>query len=94
MRAVEHFVELYFSIGFTNKEILNLLAHQHHIVISIRTLKRICKKMHLFRRKNQSHKCMTFSFFLSVALILRRIKYTSHININTHQSVTLCSFIE
>ena len=54
MSDVEHFVELYFSLGFTNKEILNLLAHQHHIVISIRTLKRICKKMHLFRRKNQT----------------------------------------
>lgn len=27
--AVEDFVRLYFSIGFTNKEILNLLAHQH-----------------------------------------------------------------
>ena len=47
-------MELYFRIGFTNKEILNLLAHQHHIIISIRTLKRICKKMHLFRRKNQT----------------------------------------
>jgi len=44
-----------FSIGFTNKEILNLLAHQHHIVISIRTLKRKCKKMHLFHRKNQAY---------------------------------------
>ena len=54
MGAVEDFVELYFRIGFTNKEILNLLAHQHHIIISIRTLKRICKKMHLFRRKNQT----------------------------------------
>ena len=54
MGAVEDCVELYFRIGFTNKEILNLLAHQHHIIISIRTLKRICKKMHLFRRKNQT----------------------------------------
>ena len=40
MRDVEHFGELYFNLGFTNKEILNLLAHQHHIVISIRTFKK------------------------------------------------------
>jgi len=50
MKVVEHFVELH----FTNKETLNLLAHQQHIVISIRTLKIICKKMHFFRTKNQA----------------------------------------
>ncbi len=55
MRAVEDLVEQYFRLGFTNKEILSLLAHQHHIIISIRTLKRICKKRYLFRRKNQSN---------------------------------------
>lgn len=42
-------VELYFRIGFTNKEIPNLLAHQHDIIISIRTVKRISKKVQLFR---------------------------------------------
>ena len=52
MRNVEHLVKLYAGIGFTNKEILNLLAHQHQIIISIRTLKRLCKRLCLFRRKN------------------------------------------
>lgn len=33
IRAVEHFVTLYFGIGLTNKGILDPLAHQHHIVI-------------------------------------------------------------
>lgn len=88
MRAVEHFVELYFSIGFTNKEILNLLAHQHHIVISIRTLERICKKMHLFRGKNQSQ---IYDFFFLPQCgpntpsykihISYKYKYTSKCNI-------------
>ena len=32
MRAVQHFAELFLSICFTNKEILNLLANQHHVV--------------------------------------------------------------
>lgn len=29
---------------FTNNEILNLLAHQHHVIITMRTLKRLLKK--------------------------------------------------
>ena len=48
MRNVKHLVKLYFSLGFTNNQILHLLAHQHHIIISIRTLKRLCKKLRLF----------------------------------------------
>ncbi|XP_035996634.1 uncharacterized protein LOC118564068 [Fundulus heteroclitus] len=54
MRNIEHLVKLYFGIGFTNKEILSLLAHQHQIIISIRTLKRLCKRLCLYRRKNQT----------------------------------------
>ncbi|XP_020563208.2 uncharacterized protein LOC110016040 [Oryzias latipes] len=54
MRDVDHFVKLYFRIGFTNKEILNLLATQNQIIISIRTLKRICRKLGLFRRKHHT----------------------------------------
>lgn len=35
--------------------------------------------MHIFSRKKQSNKYRTFSFFLDVAVLLCRIKYTSHI---------------
>lgn len=63
MRTTEHFVKLDFSLGFTNKELLHLLTHQQHIIISVRTLKRICKKLLLFRRKN--HRALEeITFFL------------------------------
>lgn len=35
---VEDLVKFYFRNGFSNKEILGLLAHQHGVIISIRTL--------------------------------------------------------
>lgn len=35
-------VKLYFRIGFNNKEILSLSAHEHGVVISIMALKRLC----------------------------------------------------
>ncbi|XP_035990558.1 uncharacterized protein LOC118562959 [Fundulus heteroclitus] len=47
-------IKLYFSIGFSNKEILMLLAQNHRIVLSIRTLKRHCRELGLFRRKHHS----------------------------------------
>ena len=59
MRNVEHLVKLYAGIGFTNKEILNLLAHQHQIIISIRTLKRLCKRLCLFRRISKRFRCFS-----------------------------------
>ncbi len=43
---VEDLVKSYFRLGFNNKEIICLLAHQHGVIISKRTLQR------LFRRKN------------------------------------------
>ncbi|KAF7651973.1 hypothetical protein LDENG_00103320 [Lucifuga dentata] len=46
-------MQLYFRIS--NKEILSLLAHKHSLVISIRTLKRLCQRLHLFRRKNHTN---------------------------------------
>ncbi len=49
-----HLVKSYFRLGFSNKEILCLLAHQHGVIISKRTLQRLCKKLNLFRRKNQT----------------------------------------
>ncbi len=51
---VEYLVKSYFRLGFSNKEILCLLAHQHGVIISKRTLQRLCRKLNLFRRKNQT----------------------------------------
>ncbi len=51
---VEDLVQSYFRLGFSNKEILCLLAHQHGVIISKRTLQRLCRKLNLFRRKNQT----------------------------------------
>ncbi len=47
-------VEDLVKLGFSNKEILCLLAHQHGVIISKRTLQRLCRKLNLFRRKNQT----------------------------------------
>ena len=35
-------------------EIIFLLAHKHNVVISIRTLKRLCQKRFVFVRKNNT----------------------------------------
>ncbi len=51
---VEDLVKSYFRLGFSNREILSLLAHQHGVIISKRTLPRLCRKLNLFRRKNQT----------------------------------------
>ncbi len=51
---VEDLVKSYFRLGFSNKEILCLLAHQDGVIISKRTLQRLCRKLNLFRRKNQT----------------------------------------
>ena len=45
LMVVEYFMMLYFNIGFTDRDILNLLANQHHIILNIRTSKRICKAL-------------------------------------------------
>ncbi len=50
---VEDLVKSYFRLGFSNKKIICLLAHQHGVIISKRTLQRLCRKLNLFRRKNQ-----------------------------------------
>lgn len=54
MSNVDDFIRLYFRLSFSNKEILAILAHSNHTIISVRTLKRICRRLGLFRRKNQS----------------------------------------
>lgn len=54
MPTVESLITLYFLLGLSNKEILVILAQNHHILISIRTLKRHCRKLGLFRRKHHT----------------------------------------
>lgn len=44
----------YFQRGFTNDEILALLAESHGVTISIRTLERILHNNRLWRRKNKT----------------------------------------
>ncbi|XP_051914768.1 uncharacterized protein LOC127596383 [Hippocampus zosterae] len=51
---LDDLIKLCFRLGFSNKEILAILAHNAETILSIRTLKRICKRLGLFRRKNQS----------------------------------------
>ncbi|XP_046569551.1 uncharacterized protein LOC124277874 [Haliotis rubra] len=60
---MEELVGLYFHLGLSNKEILQCLAHQHHIIISLRTLMRVMKRRNLFRRKH-------FSDIVDLALFL------------------------
>ncbi len=62
---VEDLVKSYFGLGFSNKEILCLLAHQHGVIISKRTLQRLCRKLNLFRRKNQTDIAEIASFVQS-----------------------------
>ncbi len=47
---VEDLVKSYFRLGFSNKEILCLLAHQHGVIISKRTLQRLCRKLNLLNQ--------------------------------------------
>ncbi|KAL7870469.1 hypothetical protein SRHO_G00079660, partial [Serrasalmus rhombeus] len=54
MSELDDLIRLYFRLSFSNKEILAILAHNNQTLISVRTLKRICKRLGLFRRKNQT----------------------------------------
>ena len=56
-------IELYHLLGLNQEEILDYLATLDQVIISKRTLKRILKKLNLFRRKN-------YSDVLDVALYL------------------------
>lgn len=46
--------ELVMRIGFSNNEILPVLAHKLSVVVSVRILKRACLKQRLFRRMDTS----------------------------------------
>lgn len=48
MEETDELVQLYFRIGFTKKYLICWR------VISLRTPKRLCKKLHLYRRKNHT----------------------------------------
>ena len=54
MSAVDDLIKLYFAITFSNKEKLVILAQNHHIIISMQTLKRHCCELGLFRRKQHT----------------------------------------
>ena len=54
MPCVDELVKLYFKIGFSNKEVISVLAHKHSVAVRIRTLKRLCRKLCLFRRKKNT----------------------------------------
>ena len=64
MAELDHLVKLYFRLSFSNKEILSTLANYDTIIISTRTLKRICKRLGLFRRKKsvQFARCRLLAF--------------------------------
>ncbi|VDI11446.1 Hypothetical predicted protein [Mytilus galloprovincialis] len=49
---MEKYIRVYFEMGLDYMEILALLAKHHHYIISYRHLKRILKKLRLFRRKH------------------------------------------
>ncbi|XP_053699784.1 uncharacterized protein LOC128757644 [Synchiropus splendidus] len=51
---LDDFIKLCFRLSLSNKEILAVVAHHAQTVMSIRTLKRICRRLGLYRRKNQS----------------------------------------
>ena len=48
----DELVKLYFRIGFSDEYIIFLLAYKHSVAVGVRTLKRLCRKLCLFRRKN------------------------------------------
>lgn len=41
-------------IGFTNNKILVPLVHQQQIILSARTMKRLCKKLHFYTKQNHT----------------------------------------
>ncbi|KAF7670321.1 hypothetical protein LDENG_00271790, partial [Lucifuga dentata] len=51
---LDDLVKLYFRLSFSNKEILQIIAYQHEKVINVQILKRICRRLGLFRKKNQT----------------------------------------
>ena len=53
-RQTAQFAELYFWLGFSQKDILSCLAWNHGVIISRRTLQRWLKKRNLYRRKGKS----------------------------------------
>ncbi|KAJ8319785.1 hypothetical protein KUTeg_001372 [Tegillarca granosa] len=55
MSETDQNIRKYFQLGFSNKEILAVLAHFDGIIISHSTLKRKLKSIGLFQRKNHSN---------------------------------------
>lgn len=56
-------IQLYFDLGLTQKEMLSMLAHYQQVIISDRHLRRILRKLRLYRRKH-------YTDILEVALFI------------------------
>lgn len=50
----DQLIKFYFKLGLQNKDIRQFLILRHNHTISNRHLKRILKKLHLYRRKQYS----------------------------------------
>ena len=50
----DELIHTYFKLGLHYKEIMFCLAQRHGIVVSLRHLKRILKRLRLYRRKHRT----------------------------------------
>ena len=70
----ERLIKLYFELGLSDSEILSFLALNHHVIISISTLKRKLRSMRLSRKTD-------FSDLLDVALfITQELKWSGQLH--------------
>lgn len=70
MPAVEDLIKFYFPVELSITEILIIYAQSHHMIISIQTLKTHCRKLHLFRQKDQT------DLDEAIAFVGRTMKWT------------------
>ena len=66
MERVAELIHVYFHLGFSFNEIMDVLAHHHQIILSKRTLNRILHRLHLYRRKNKSDMLEVTLFILEL----------------------------
>lgn len=73
MRTSECLAKLYFGIGCSSKEILNLLTNEQ-IIFNSRTLTRLCKKLCLFQRQTFFSPSLTLALCHTIHLACDEIK--------------------
>jgi hypothetical protein len=61
-------VKLNFELGFSNKKILQILAHSDGVIISISTLKRKLKSLKLFRTRKNHPDLLNIACFILTRL--------------------------